>query len=352
MPDLNGIDMLKKIRGIDKNIPVILTTAHSDARYFLDAISLNVFHYSIKPIKMRELTVAVQEATLKHFHAKVILSQQLENNRYLEIINQVAIVSKTDLSGNITFVNDIFCEVSGYEKDELVGSNQRIIRHSDMPTVVFDDLWNTLREDKVWKGKIKNRTKCGAEYFVNAHVFPVFDKMTDEVIEYMAVRFLITEEETEKRKFQKKVIQNIKDGKLSQCELKKKIQELEFQLSLSNDIKIVFETLEAEKRRSSKLLTQVKHYEKLIEKKVKDEQEHREDDWNKIKSLTQENKNIIHKYAEYSTILDKKNNEIAEQSTIINDSNKIIKDQQKRIVDLEDVIKYRELELMVLKEKS
>lgn len=351
MPDINGIEMLTKIRTLDQNIPVILTTAYSDAHYFLEAIKLKVFHYAIKPIKMKELTIAIQDATLKHYHSKIISSAQLENSRYLDIINQVAIVSKTDLSGNITFANDIFCEVSGYTQDELLGSNQRIIRHSDMPTILFDGLWDTLREGKIWRGKIKNKTKAGDFYFVNANIFPIFDKTGDTILEYMAVRFLITEEEIEKRDFKKKVIQNIKQSKVSQTELKNRIKELEFQLSLSGDVKIVFETLEMEKRRSSKFLVQIKHYEELIEKKVSEVEKLREEDWRKIKSLTEENKSIAIKADEYFSEIKECKEEIEEQVRIIKKLNKDTMEQSLRLKELEDVIKYREMEIEVLKER-
>jgi PAS domain S-box-containing protein len=199
MPDMNGLDMIEKIREIDKDIPIVLTTAHSDSEYFLEAINHNVFHYAIKPIKVKQLALAIQDATKKYLNTKIIETKQAENERYLDIIEQVAIVSKTDLSANITFVNDIYCQASGYTKDELIGSNQRIIRHEDMPTVFFDTLWNSLRAKQVWKGKIKNKAKDGSVYFINATIFPVFDQTGENVIEYMAVGFLITEEEMEKK---------------------------------------------------------------------------------------------------------------------------------------------------------
>jgi PAS domain S-box-containing protein len=297
MPELNGIEMLKQIRDIDKEIPIVLTTAHVDTNYFLEAIKLKVFHYAIKPVNMKELVVTIQDATLKHYQNKIISSQQLQNSRYLDIINQVAIVSKTDLHGNITFVNDIFCEVSEYSKEELIGSNQRITRHSDMPTILFDGLWDNLRAGKIWKGKIKNQTKSGGFYFVNANVFPIFDKTGDSIVEYMAVRFLITDEEKEKRDFKKQMIQNIKDSKVSQIELKNKIKELEFQVSLNGETKIIFETLEVEKRKSSKLSVQIQHLEVLIEKKVQEEEKNRIKNLDKIQALMDENKDLYSKNA-------------------------------------------------------
>jgi len=352
MPDKSGIEMLKDIRLLEPEVPVILTTAHSDARFFLDAIKLNVFHYAIKPIQVKELTLAVQDATLKHFKNKIITAKQFENERYLDIINQVAIVSKTDLSGNITYANDIFCEVSGYSKDELIGVNQRIVRHSDMPTVLFDSLWDTLRSGKVWRGKIKNKTKDGGFYFVNSHIFPIFDQIGETIVEYMAVRFLITDDELEKRNFHKKVIQNIKETKVNASDLKSKISELELQLSLSDDIKIVFETLKAEKRKSANLLNQVNHYEKLIETKVQEAEEFKENSKKEIDKLLELNKDKDQKNQELLNNIQIDKNEIREQQDVINTLNDSIKKKMERIQELEDVVKFQENKINLLKVKN
>jgi len=345
MPDKSGIEMIRSIRLLDLEIPVILTTAHSDARFFLDAIKLKVFHYAIKPINVKELAIAVHDATLKHFKDKIISSKQFENERYLDIINQVAIVSKTNLSGNITFVNEIFCDISGYSKNELIGQNQRIVRHSDMPTVLFNSLWDTLRSGKVWKGKIKNKKKNGAFYFVNAHIFPIYDQLGESVLEYMAVRFLITEDEVEKRDFHKKVILNIKESKVNTSDLKDKIEELKLKLSLSNDIEIVFETLKAEKRKSGNLLIQVNHYEKLIDKKVQEEQEFKIKNKEEISILLDKNRKKELKNFELLNEIELNKNEISEQQKIIHNLNSIIKDKNKRLIELEDLVSFQEIKL-------
>jgi len=345
MPDKSGIEMLKEIKLLEPDIPIILTTAHSDARFFLDAIKLNVFHYAIKPIQVKELTIAIQDATLKYFKNKIIKAKQIENERYLDIINQVAIVSKTDLAGNITYANDIFCKVSGYSKEELIGTNQRIVRHKDMPTVLFDTLWNTLRDGKIWRGKIKNKTKDGDFYFVNSHIFPIFDQIGETVVEYMAVRFLITNEELEKRDFQKKVIQNIKKSKETTSELKEQISELELQLSLSDDIKIVFETLKAEKRKSENLLNQINHYEKLIDKNEIEIVDFKQNSKNEIEILIEEIKNKDFKNKELLNRIKIDNNEIREQQNSIKNLNDSINKKMQRIEELEDVVKFQERKL-------
>ncbi|WP_305829343.1 PAS domain S-box protein [Photobacterium leiognathi] len=71
------------------------------------------------------------------------------------------IVSTTDIKGNITYVNDTFCEISGYTREEVMGKNHSILRHTDMPNEAFGDLWRTIKQKKFWRGAVKNRCKNG-----------------------------------------------------------------------------------------------------------------------------------------------------------------------------------------------
>ena len=82
------------------------------------------------------------------------------------------IVSRTDLKGNITEVSDAFCKISGYKSDELIGQPHSIVRHIDMPKIAFEGLWNTINGSKIWNGIVKNSTKEGGFYWVNATIFP------------------------------------------------------------------------------------------------------------------------------------------------------------------------------------
>ncbi len=354
MPIMNGLEMVEKIRKINEHIPIILTTAYSDSKYFLDAINHNVHYYAIKPIKIKQLTMSIQDATMKYFDKKIIENKQIENDRYLEIINQATIVSKTDLSGHITFANELFSTISGYSNEELVGSNQRIIRHDDMPTVFFDEIWNTLRDKKVWRGKIKNKSKDGTPYFVHATIFPVFDPYGEKVIEYMAVQYIITDDELEKRDFKKKVIQNIKDSKLTQVELRQEINQLKMRLKerySSSDIDIAMETLYGEKRKNSRLLLQIEHYEELIEKKIAQEEELKEK-LNKQILLLRDQK--IDSSSKYTTISQEKQKLLIEVELLqkkVLELNQIVQENNQKLSDLQDVIRYRENELLILKEK-
>ena len=94
--------------------------------------------------------------------------------------------SKTDIHGNITYVNRDFVNISGFSEDELVGSPQNIVRHPDMPVEAFADLWRTIRSGKAWTGLVKNRCKNGDHYWVEAHVAPIVEN--NEVVGYTSVR--------------------------------------------------------------------------------------------------------------------------------------------------------------------
>lgn len=103
------------------------------------------------------------------------------------------IVSRTDLKGNITYANDLFAQISGYEIYELLGQPHNIVRHPDMPKAVFDEMWQTLRLHGKWSGFVKNMRKDQGYYWVYAQISGVFKN--DELIEYKSIRSPITYEE-------------------------------------------------------------------------------------------------------------------------------------------------------------
>lgn len=96
------------------------------------------------------------------------------------------IVSRTDLKGSITYVNDTFVEISGFGRDELIGKNHNVIRHPDMPPAAFRNLWDTVKSGRPWRGLVKNRCANGDHYWVEALVVPV--RQDSQTIGYMSVR--------------------------------------------------------------------------------------------------------------------------------------------------------------------
>lgn len=106
---------------------------------------------------------------------------------------QISLLSETDTHGNIVFVNEAFCEVSKYTREELIGKPHNIVRHPDMPRSLFERLWSTIKAGKIFRAVIKNRAKDGSHYWVTAIIMPV--RENNEVTGYISVRHLIDDEQ-------------------------------------------------------------------------------------------------------------------------------------------------------------
>jgi aerotaxis receptor len=97
------------------------------------------------------------------------------------------IISQTDLRGVIVYANQMFCEISGYTADELVGQPHNIIRHPDMPKAAFAKMWQTISSGQVWNGLVKNLRKDGLYYWVDTEILPIRND-EDELTGYIAAR--------------------------------------------------------------------------------------------------------------------------------------------------------------------
>jgi len=107
-------------------------------------------------------------------------------NREIKFSSEQQLVSITDLQGKILYVNDEFCNISGFERDDLIGSDHNIVRHPDMPKAAFADLWSKLKQEQPWRGLVKNRCKNGDFYWVDAYVTPLYEN--NKVTGYQSVR--------------------------------------------------------------------------------------------------------------------------------------------------------------------
>jgi len=101
---------------------------------------------------------------------------QSQLTSYKRIIDKYVIVSRTDLNGVITEVSDAFCDVSGYERSELIGQTHALIRHEDMSKYIIDELWSVISSDNIWNGEFMNRRKDGSTYWVHSQIMPVEDE--------------------------------------------------------------------------------------------------------------------------------------------------------------------------------
>lgn len=139
-------------------------------------------------------------------------SIELENIR--GALDKSAIVAITDRSGKITHVNDKFCEISKYSREELVGQNHRLINSGYHPKEFFSHMWSTISKGKTWTGEIRNRSKDGGIYWVYTTIVPYLDEQGIPY-QFVSIRFEITQRKFAEEKVEQYAMQTVMQDRLA-----------------------------------------------------------------------------------------------------------------------------------------
>ena len=166
----------------------------------------NNFNNMVSSIKLNKSQLEKSSNLLE----SEVKRQTKELQKNFDIISEYVIFSKTDLDGIITEVSDSFCKISKYTREELIGKNHSIVRHSDTKDITYEEMWGTLHLGKVWQGEIKNINKDGEYYWIDTTISPEYDK-NGEVKSYLAIRHDITD----KKNFDEQHIQLMESEKLA-----------------------------------------------------------------------------------------------------------------------------------------
>lgn len=186
MPEMNGLSMAADIRVLNSQQPIIILSAYNDVEYLFRALELGIQHYITKPISIERLLNKLAELTER----MQLLKQVDENRRLLEqykmLVDEKAIVVKMDKNGNIIYMNQQFCEISGYSEAELLGQYYLFSLDEDGQQDVLNDIKQSMEKNNKWQGILKKRAKSGSIYVVDVTLVAIIDAF-NKISEFVAL---------------------------------------------------------------------------------------------------------------------------------------------------------------------
>jgi len=229
MPVMDGQALSRSILDLNYLQKIIIMSSIEDFKKIIELINLGIYKFISKPVDNEQLyqvisdvaqqlrieklqeqeqkEVAEYNSVLKEREDK-LLAEKAKNLKELtefkKAIDTGAIVSKTTPNGIITYVNDGFCAVSKFSREELIGKNQNIIKSGNMDKHIYQRLWKTISSKKTYRGLLENKNKEGELYFIESFITPILDT-DDEIVEYIAVSHDMT-----------KLVQSLDDIKKAQ----------------------------------------------------------------------------------------------------------------------------------------
>jgi len=161
----------------------LLSGAHKRTRIGVIVVLINLL-----------LGLAIAYVTHRYVHRiEAAREEHLKRlEQYSKLLDELCLVSKGDLAGHITYVNDKFCQVSGYTREQMLGEPHNIVRHPSVPKMVFKRMWQRIQAGNIWRGISRNKTSDGNSYYADSVIMPLTDQ-NGNIVEYIAARYEITE---------------------------------------------------------------------------------------------------------------------------------------------------------------
>lgn len=181
MPGCNGPELAALLRDDERlaTIPIVYLSAEADYARQIAAMEEGGVHFLSKPVAPRQLATTVALYARRHRQMQeqieTLRATLYERERHQHALNAHAIVSISDAAGNIIYVNEKFCQASGYSRSELIGKTHRIMKSGAHPPEFYQGMWQTITSGLIWHGEVCNRRRDGSLYWVETTIVPFLD---------------------------------------------------------------------------------------------------------------------------------------------------------------------------------
>ncbi|QKF72699.1 PAS sensor-containing response regulator [Aliarcobacter faecis] len=280
MPELNGIDMVKKIREIKDDVPVVFATAHSDSDFLIEAIKLRVKEYIVKPLDIKKLLIFIEDIAKTLEFERVLNKQREELLKFKNILDTNNLLLKLDNNFKIIYVNKLFCKTLGYKKEDLLGQELNSLRHNNSAKKLFEDIYKKLLNKESWDGNLKIKRKDETILDTKSNIIPDLDDNLN-IQGIILVAYDTTKEQELKRQMQLALIkekslnlQKIKEQNLEQDsfinEIKQELEDTKKELNLfkqqNNNQKVKDNTIKNFEDEKEVLNQRIKYLEAEIDR--------------------------------------------------------------------------------------
>lgn len=232
-----NIAFIRKIRKENETIKIVPIVEKADSRELYDLLELRVDNFIVKPIQFGTMLNILSNMLSNILSVKLFEEHSIEVNLYRYIYNS-NFLKETTSEGIITYVNDAYCSITGYDRDELIQKKNSKVVHNDMSERIFDDIKETLDQGNIWEGLIKKKKKNDEHLWFKTTIYPIHDK-NNRVKKYMYIYHDMTEEIDNIHNLSNKkstLLHHIKDMKLNfYSQKKEKIDTLNNEIKLLNN---------------------------------------------------------------------------------------------------------------------
>jgi PAS domain S-box-containing protein len=217
-----ALDIIERVKTVKKSILTVIISENPAQNHLLRAIRLGVTSVLLLPLEDKSIEDLAKKLYFASLSSKQLAKKNLLLNQYKNALDSSLNISKTNIHGVITYVNDKFCQLSEYGANEIIGQTHRLFKHPDTPIEQMADLWETISSKRVWHDTITNKTKSGKTFYSDTFIIPLLNER-HEIEEYMDMRIDITAIHEQKRYMQQildaqdTIIVVFKEEEIFQC---------------------------------------------------------------------------------------------------------------------------------------